>query len=48
MSFFEELEEEIVSTSNFNFRFESLDWVTRVWIKSMCDLIDKKLEKGEK
>ena len=47
MTFFEELKEKVESTTNSNFRVGCLDWITIVWIRNMCDLIDEKLKDKE-
>lgn len=47
MGTFEDLKKKIHSTSNSNFHFDKLDWVARVWIKGLCDLIDSKEKAGD-
>ena len=47
-TFFEELKEKLESNSNSNFHINCLDWVARVWIQNMCDLIDEKLKELKK
>ena len=41
MALFEDLKEEIESTSNSNFHFDKLDWPTQVWIETLCRILDK-------
>lgn len=42
-TFFDELKNDIHSQTNHNFHFESMNPVSKVWIKEMCNKIDKKL-----
>ncbi|MCF7910823.1 hypothetical protein K9L16_04080 [Candidatus Pacearchaeota archaeon] len=44
MLIFAELKSIIHQNYNSNFHFENLDWITRVWIRKLCDIIDERLE----
>jgi hypothetical protein len=44
ISIFAELKSSIHQNHNSNFHFENLDWVTRVWIKKLCDIINERLD----
>ena len=48
MKLFKELKHTIESDNNSNFYFDRLDWATGVWIRSLCCLVEKKLEKSNK
>jgi hypothetical protein len=44
MTLFDELNKNVRKNSNDNFHFDKLNWVTQVWIKSLCELVDEKLK----
>jgi len=48
MSLFEELKKEVETNQNSNFHFDKLDWVTRTWIKTLCRILEKYLQKENK
>lgn len=43
MSLFSELKIKTESEHNSNFYFDRLEWETQVWLKSLCELLDEKL-----
>ena len=45
-STFVQLKRRIDKNYNSNFRYDRLDWVSRVWIQELCDLIDELKESG--
>lgn len=42
MKLFNRLKEYIHGNTNNNFHFDNLDWTTQVWIKSLCEILNKK------
>ena len=45
---FEETKEFINKNYNTNFRYDALDWATRVWLHTLTDRIEERIEKLEK
>lgn len=45
MNFFDQLKTEVESTRNSNFYFDKLSWPSRIWIKSLCRLIELRLKR---
>lgn len=41
MTLFDDLKEEVESTSNSNFYYDKLDAPTRVWIWTLCQMLEK-------
>lgn len=46
MTFFDELKESVREGPghNSNFEFNKVGWVNGIWMRAMCELIDKKLD----
>ena len=41
---FEEVSKNVIESTNYNFHFDRLEWSTKVWLKEMCAVIEKRLK----